>query len=323
VQGRLGLKTKLLPKRDGAKMSAIKLKVSAVFVVSGIVLAGFTAPGSVAAPKPKVLKLLWSDEFTGKKGTLPNSKTWSYDLTNSYGWGNSELEYYTQKPANVSLDGKGKLLITANRISDTSGFQVGNVPGTEKILNACPECQFTSAKIKSSKKVSFQYGRLEIRMKNPAGVGTWPAFWMLGNDLLSGNPWPECGEIDIMEARGFMPEAAFGTIHGPNFANGNFGGYGSTFNNGVPLSDDFHTFAIEWKKNQMDFYVDDNMYLSVTPKDIAPGRWVFNQEFFMILNLAMGGEFTGDIDPALNQAQMSIDYIRFYSLNGIGKVVKH
>ena len=278
---------------------------------------------AAAKPAPKLLKLLWSDEFSGTKGTVPNSKTWAYDIGNSYGWGNSELEYYTQKPANISLDGKGKLLVTATRISDSSGFQVGNVAGTEKILNSCPECQFTSAKIKTANKVGFQYGRIEIRMKNPAGVGTWPAFWMLGNDLLAGNPWPECGEIDIMEARGYMGEAAFGTIHGPNFANGNSGGFGSTFNNGAQLSDAFHTYAIEWKKNQIDFYVDDTMYLSATPKDIAPGRWVFNQEFFLILNLAMGGEFAGELDPALNQSQMSIDYIRVYSINGIGKVIKH
>jgi len=303
-------------------MRSKRQRLAASIVVSVVLVAGFATPNSEAA-QPKILKLLWSDEFAGKKGALPNAKNWAYDIGNSYGWGNSELEYYTQKPANVSTDGKGKLLITADRISDISGFQVGTAPGTEKILRSCPECQFSSAKIKTANKLGFYYGRLEIRMKNPAGVGTWPAFWMLGDDLLDGNPWPECGEIDIMEARGFMSEAAFGTIHGPNFANGNFGGYGSTFNNGVPLSDAFHTFAIEWKKNLIDFYVDDNMYLSVTPKDIAPGRWVFNQEFFLILNLAMGGEFAGELDPALTQSQMSIDYIRFYSINGVGKLVKH
>ena len=305
----------------------MKLKgyfLSGTAMALSFLLATSLVPADAAAkPAPKLLKLLWSDEFAGKKGALPNSKYWGYDIGNSYGWGNSELEYYTQKPANISLDGKGKLLITANRISDTSGLQVGTVPGTEQILNMCPECLFTSAKIKTANKVGFQYGRLEIRMKNPAGVGTWPAFWMLGDDLLDGNPWPECGEIDIMEARGYMSEAAFGTIHGPNFANGNGGGYGSTYNNGAPLSDAFHTYAIEWKKNQIDFYVDDSMYLSTTPKIIAPGRWVFNQEFFLILNLAMGGEFAGELDPALMQSQMSIDYIRFYSINGIGKVIKH
>ena len=305
----------------------MKLKgyfLSGAAMALSFLLATSLVPADAAAkPAPKLLKLLWSDEFAGKKGALPNSKYWGYDIGNSYGWGNSELEYYTQKPANISLDGKGKLLITANRISDTSGLQVGTVPGTEQILNMCPECLFTSAKIKTANKVGFQYGRLEIRMKNPAGVGTWPAFWMLGDDLLDGNPWPECGEIDIMEARGYMSEAAFGTIHGPNFANGNGGGYGSTYNNGAPLSDAFHTYAIEWKKNQIDFYVDDSLYLSATPKDIAPGRWVFNQEFFLILNLAMGGEFAGELDPALMQSQMSIDYIRFYSINGIGKVIKH
>lgn len=305
----------------------MKLKgyvLSGTAIALSFLLATSLVPADAAAkPAPKLLKLLWSDEFAGKKGTLPSSKTWNYDIGNSYGWGNSELEYYTQKPANISLDGKGKLVVTANRISDTSGFQVGTVPGTEQILNMCPECQFTSAKIKTANKLGIQYGRIEIRMKNPAGVGTWPAFWMLGDDLLDGNPWPECGEIDIMEARGYMGEAAFGTIHGPNFANGNFGGYGSTYNNGAQLSDAFHTYAIEWKKNQIDFYVDDSLYLSATPKDIAPGRWVFNQEFFLILNLAMGGEFAGDLDPALMQSQMSIDYIRVYSINGIGKVIKH
>jgi len=305
----------------------MKLKgyvLSGTAIALAFLLATSLVPADAAAkPAPKLLKLLWSDEFAGKKGALPSTKTWNYDIGNSYGWGNSELEYYTQKPANISLDGKGKLVVTANRISDTSGSQVGAVAGTEQILNMCPECQFTSAKIKSANKLGFQYGRIEIRMKNPAGAGTWPAFWMLGNDLLDGNPWPECGEIDIMEARGFMGEVAFGTIHGPNFANGNFGGYGSTYNNGAQLSDAFHTYAIEWKKNQMDFYVDDSLYLSATPKDIAPGRWVFNQEFFLILNLAMGGEFAGDLDPALMQSQMSIDYIRFYSINGIGKVIKH
>ena len=304
-------------------MRSNRRKLVSTVALSVVLIAGFAAPVSQAADQPKVLKLLWSDEFAGKKGALPNAKTWAYDIGNSYGWGNSELEYYRQKPSNVSTDGKGKLLITADRISDTSGFQVGTVPGTEKILRSCPECQFSSAKIKTANKLGFYYGRIEIRMKNPAGLGTWPAFWMLGDDSLHDNPWPECGEIDIMEARGFMSEAAFGTIHGPNFANGNFGGYGSTFNNGVPLSDAFHIFAIEWKKNRIDFYVDDNMYLSVTPKDIAPGRWVFNQEFFLILNLAMGGEFAGELDPALNQSQMSIDYIRYYSINGVGKLVKH
>lgn len=304
----------------------MKLKgyfLSGTAIALSFLLATSLVPADAAAkPAAKLLKLLWSDEFAGKKGALPNSKNWGYDIGNSYGWGNSELEYYTQKPANISLDGKGKLLITADRISDTSGLQVGTVPGTEQILNMCPECLFTSAKIKTAKKLSFQYGRMEIRMKNPAGIGTWPAFWMLGDDLLDGNPWPECGEIDIMEARGFMGEAAFGTIHGPNFANGNSGGFGSTYNNGAQLSDAFHTYAIEWKKNQIDFYVDDSMYFSVTPKDIAPGRWVFNQEFFLILNLAMGGEFAGELDPTLMQSQMSIDYIRFYSINGIGKVKK-
>ncbi|MEI6649326.1 MAG: glycoside hydrolase family 16 protein [Actinomycetes bacterium] len=301
------------------------LKRTTILLLCGAVFAAFAGavPAQAAASGPKVLKLLWSDEFAGKKGALPNPKVWNYDIGNSYGWGNSELEYYTQKPANIATDGKGHLVITANRISDQSGTAVGAVPGTDQILNICNECQFTSAKIKTANKIGFLYGRLEARMKIPTGAGTWPAFWLLGSDLLQGNPWPECGEIDVLEARGFMPEAAFGTLHGPSFVAGSGGGYGSTFNNQTSLADAFHTYAIEWKKNQVDFYVDDNLYFSATPKDVAPGRWVFNHEFFLIMNLAMGGEFAGDIDPTINKSQLAIDYIRFYSVNGVGAVLKH
>ncbi len=272
-----------------------------------------------AATKMTTYKLLWSDEFTGKKGALPNPKVWVPELGGLNQ--NGELEYYTKDSQNIGLDGSGKLVITANRIADSSLLPVSTDPKIDRMLNACPACQFTSAKIKTAGKMSFQYGRMEIRMKTPTGLGTWPAFWMLGTDLLKGIPWPDAGEIDILEQRGSMPTTAFGTLHGPGLESAG-GGYGSVYDGPNPLPNEFHLYAIEWKKNHIDFYVDDNLYFSADSKDPGAGTWVYNQPFFLILNLAMGGEFTGDLDPAMKKAQMSIDYIRYYSINGVGKVFK-
>lgn len=306
------------------KLTRISRLRSIVLILVGAIAASLliVTPGDAAsASAPKILKLLWSDEFNSKSGTLPSSKSWGYDIGNGYGWGNAELEYYTNKAANVSTDGKGKLVISANRIADAQGNAYGNTPGTEQILNSCWECQFTSAKIKTSNKLGFQYGRLEARMKVAPGEGTWPAFWLLGADLLDGNPWPECGEIDIVETRGVEPGLASAALHGPGFGKG--AGVGGTYQSTAPLSDAYHVYAIEWKKNQIDFYIDDHLITSETPASFAPGRWVFNHEFFLILNLAMGGEFAGDIDPQINRTQLFVDYIRYYSVNGVGKLLKH
>ena len=296
--------------------------------VSALVSASILATSIIAimpatisqAAAPKVLKLLWADEFNGKKGSLPSSKNWDYDIGNGYGWGNAELEYYTNKPANISTDGKGKLVISANRISDAQGNQTDNSSAATQILNSCWECQFTSAKIKTSRKVQFQYGRIEARIKVAPGEGTWPAFWMLGADLLDGNPWPECGEIDIVETRGVEPSLVSAVLHGPGYGKGP--GVGGSYQNLTPVSDAYHVYAIEWKKNKIDFYFNDRLISSETPASVNPGRWVFNQKFYLILNLAMGGEFGGAIDPAINQTQTFVDYIRYYSVDGVGKVTK-
>ena len=296
--------------------------------VSALVSASILATSIIAimpatisqAAAPKVLKLLWADEFNAKKGSLPSSKNWDYDIGNGYGWGNAEVEYYTNKPANISTDGKGKLVISANRISDAQGNQTDNSSAATQILNSCWECQFTSAKIKTSRKVQFQYGRIEARMKVAPGEGTWPAFWMLGADLLDGNPWPECGEIDIVETRGVEPSLVSAVLHGPGYGKGP--GVGGSYQNPTPVSDAYHVYAIEWKKNKIDFYFNDRLISSETPASVTPGRWVFNQKFYLILNLAMGGEFGGAIDPAINQTQTFVDYIRYYSVDGVGKVTK-
>jgi len=295
------------------------LAPTSLFVALSIALNSAVSPVADAAPK-KTLKLLWSDEFNGKKGSLPSSKTWAREIGGG-GWGNSERQYYTDKAANASMDGAGRLVITANRISNEYGEQVGVVPGTEDILNRCSECQFTSARMKTARKISFMYGRVEARIKMPQGVGTWPAFWMLGGDSIDGVPWPECGEIDIMEFRGDIPDRSTSAIHGPTTPKGS--GLGAAFMNYDSLSNDFHTYAIEWKKNSISFIVDGRVTGTFSSADTGTRGWVYNQEFFLILNLAMGGTYAGEyIDPTLNQAQVSFDYIRFYSINGVGKVIK-
>ena len=295
------------------------LAPASALVAACVGLSFMVNPVADAAPK-KTLKLLWSDEFNGKKGSAPSAKTWSREIGGG-GWGNSERQYYTDKALNAAMDGAGRLVITAKRISNEYAEQVSEDPGTEDILNRCSECQFTSARMKTARKVSFQYGRIEARMKLPQGVGTWPAFWMLGGDLLDGVPWPECGEIDIMEFRGDIPDQATSAIHGPTTPQGS--GLGARYLSVTPLSDGYHTYAIEWKKNSIDFIVDGRVNGTYTSRDTGARGWVYNQEFFIILNLAMGGTYAGEyIDPTLNQAQLNIDYIRFYSVNGVGKVIK-
>jgi beta-glucanase (GH16 family) len=295
------------------------LAPASVLLSACVGLSLMVIPAADAAPK-KTLKLLWSDEFNGKKGSAPSAKTWSREIGGG-GWGNSERQYYTDKALNASMDGAGRLVITAKRISNEYAEQVSEDPGTEDILNRCSECQFTSARMKTARKVSFQYGRIEARMKLPQGIGTWPAFWMLGGDLLDGVPWPECGEIDIMEFRGDIPDQATSAIHGPTTPQGS--GLGARYLSVTPLSDGYHTYAIEWKKNSIDFIVDGRVNGTYTSRDTGARGWVYNQEFFIILNLAMGGTYAGEyIDPYLNQAQLNVDYIRFYSVNGVGKVIK-
>ena len=295
------------------------LAPASVLVAACVGLSFMVNPVADAAPK-KTLKLLWSDEFNGKKGTAPSAKTWSREIGGG-GWGNSERQYYTDKALNAAMDGAGRLVITAKRISNEYAEQVSEDPGTEDILNRCSECQFTSARMKTARKVSFQYGRIEARLKLPQGIGTWPAFWMLGGDLLDGVPWPECGEIDIMEFRGDIPDQATSAIHGPTTPQGS--GLGARYLSMAPLSDGYHTYAIEWKKNSIDFIVDGRVNGTYTSQDTGARGWVYNQEFFIILNLAMGGTYAGEyIDPYLNQAQLNVDYIRFYSVNGVGKVIK-
>jgi beta-glucanase (GH16 family) len=233
--------------------------------------------------------LVWSDEFEGDSLSRPDSTKWTFDLGNGDGgWGNQELQSYTNSPQNVSLDGAGNLIIRA--------ISVGN--------------SFTSARLKTQGLYSQKYGRFEARLKTPYGPGLWPAFWMLGDNITE-VPWPKCGEIDIMELRGQSPHMIAGTIHGPGYSGGN------PITKSYALPNDrfdtkFHVFAIEWDEDKIDFFVDDFLYQRIE-KESVPGTWVYDQSFFMILNIAVGGNYVGFPTSETPFPQtMTVDYVRAY-----------
>jgi len=179
-------------------------------------------------------------------------------------------------------------------------------------------CSWLSSKIVTLNKVGFKYGRIAARIKVPAGGGTWPAFWTLGSDI-NVHPWPACGELDVMEAVGNSPRTLWGTPHGPVSGGG---GRGSTIDLPTNLSDNYHVFALDWFSDHLTWYVDGVPYYTYT-KTAAGADWVFDKENYIILNLAMGGGMGGTISPSLNSATMSVDWVRVYSVDGVGEVINH
>lgn len=233
-------------------------------------------------------QLVWSDEFNGSAGELPNESKWDFDLGNNGGWGNQELENYTKNPENVSLDGKGNLVITAIKTGNT----------------------YTSARVKTQGKFTQAYGRFEARLKTPYGPGIWPAFWMLGANVGEVG-WPMCGEIDIMELKGQQPNIIHGTIHGPGYSAGN--ALSSTYALRFGRFDqEYHIFALEWTPDQLDFYCDGYLYKRITKQDV-PGQWVYDHPFFLILNVAVGGNYVGfPTEQTPFPQKMTIDYVKVY-----------
>ncbi|HVZ81237.1 MAG TPA: malectin domain-containing carbohydrate-binding protein [bacterium] len=243
----------------------------------------------------------WSDEFNQVDNSSPNGATWGYD-TGCSGWGNAEWENYTNSNQNsyVASDAActdGKCLIV--KAINTGGGS----------------CGYTSARLLTSGKKTFQYGWIEARMKLPYGQGIWPALWMLGTNIGSVG-WPTCGEIDIMENIGNAADQgnSHGTIHGPGYSGG--AGISSTYTlpGGAKFKDGYHTFAVNWQVNQLDFYVDDILYATRTPASIPAGTtWVYNQPFFLLLNLAVGGGWPGYPDgTTVFPQEYRVDYIRVY-----------
>jgi beta-glucanase (GH16 family) len=267
-------------------------------VVPVCALVGIAGCGHQSSYGPKNYTLSWHDEFNGPDQSLPDHSKWTYD-TGGGGWGNHELEYYTDRPENAHIE-NGNLVITA-RQEPYSGS------------NGVPR-NYTSARLKTQSLFAQAYGRFEARIKIPAGHGMWPAFWLLGENFPSAG-WPQCGEIDIMENIGKEPGSVHGSLHGP-VANAPASDITAAFHlpPGKNFSDDFHVYAVEWEPAAVRFYADSTLYATFTPQAPGGGPWVFDHPFFIILNLAVGGDWPGDPDSSTKFPQtMLVDYVRVYT----------
>ena len=259
----------------------------------------------VTPSTPAAWTLAWSDEFDGAAGSRVDAAKWGHDLGDGCGngicgWGNNEKEYYTDATENVSLDGQGHLQIVARQAPAGLTCYYG-------------ACRYTSGKITTRGKMNAAPGRVEARLKLPAGQGLWPAFWMLGSGFPSVS-WPACGELDIMENKGSTPSATSSAIHGPGYSGNTPFAHLNQLPGGA-LSSDFHTYAVEWDGESVRFSVDSAVHYSVARTDLLQyGSSVISQPYFVILNLAVGGQFDGDPSSnAIFPATMLVDWVRVYS----------
>ena len=282
-----------------SRSALLRRNASAAALIWAVLAAGcgsdqatVTAPDPVPIPEIEGWELVWHDEFDGDAIDLTN---WTYDI-GGWGWGNGEAQYYTSRPKNARVE-NGLLVIEAHQ---------------EKYENS----YYTSARMLTKGLREFKYGRFEARLKVPSGAGLWPAFWMLGAhfDRHSDDPqnhWPFVGEIDIMEYVGREPDLILGTIHGPGYA----GAVGLTRWNrqDYPIADDYHTYAVEWDYEGITWFYDGEPYYTLTRDATGNREWVFDHEFFMILNLAVGGQFPGPIALDLEfPVALYVDHVRVW-----------
>jgi beta-glucanase (GH16 family) len=262
-----------------------------------IVEASAAAQSSARQAAASAWKLVWSDEFNGPNGSAVDPSKWVTE-TGGGGWGNDELEYYTNRLDNAfQQDGNLVIKVLLEKY-------IGSDDATRN---------YTSARLKTLGKFSQTYGRFEARIKIPRGQGIWPAFWMLGDDIEKSG-WPACGEIDIMENIGKEPALVHGTIHGPGYSGAK--GIGSPYGlqGGERFADDFHIFAVEWEPHAIHFYVDEHLYATRTAAELPKGtKWVYDHPFFLLLNVAVGGGWPGSPDESTVLPQtMLVDYVRVY-----------
>ena len=245
--------------------------------------------------------LVWRDEFSGPDGSAPDPKKWMYDIgVGGDGWGNRELEYYTDLAQNVRIR-RGNLVITALKEKFTGGDGVTR--------------DYTSTRLKTQGLFAQTYGRFEARIKIPRGQGIWPAFWMLGDDIDSAG-WPKCGEIDIMENIGKEPGTLHGSLHGPSMTAGTSDATQIiALPAGQMLAADFHLYAVEWEPDVVRFYLDETLYATFKKSEWpAGGHWVFDHPFFLLLNVAVGGDWPGPPDSTtVFPQEMLVDYVRVYA----------
>jgi beta-glucanase (GH16 family) len=241
--------------------------------------------------------LVWSDEFDGPAGTPIDPDAWEPEI-GGHGWGNEELQYYTGGTENASLDGGGNLAIRVRRVDRHLRARYGG-------------CEYTSARVISKDRVAFTYGLVRARIRLPGGRGVWPAFWLLGQNIDQVG-WPLCGEIDLMENFGRDPALVHGTVHGPGYSG--VAGITASHHAGASLADDFHVYSVSWEPGRIRWYVDEDLYSTVTPADLQGKPWVFDHDFFLLVNVAVGGTLPGAPDRSVTFPRaMLVDYVRVYT----------
>jgi beta-glucanase (GH16 family) len=273
--------------RPNPKRGRAAARLAIPLLALAVLATGTACAKKTTAPQ---YELVWQDEFDGPANQSPNPANWGYDVGTD--WGNAQLEYDTARPENVSLDGAGNLDITARQ---------------ESWLGQ----NYTSGRIQTRGKFEQAGGKFEARMRLPSGRGMWPAFWLLGNNIGSVG-WPQCGEVDIMEYRGQEPTLVHGSLHGPGYSGG--AALTRTYNAPFPLDGGFHVYTLEWTSSKVTWALDGVVYSTITPSNVpAGGTWVFNHPFFIVLDLAVGGNFVGspDAGTAFPQA-LQVDYVRVY-----------
>lgn len=259
---------------------------------------------AASPPDPPGWSLAWSDEFDGPAGAPPDASKWNREIGGD-GWGNGQLEYDTNSTSNAALDGQGRLVITS-RYENPGGYQCwyGN-------------CVLTSARLDTANHFSQAYGRFEIRTQIPRGMGLWPSFWLLGNDIMTVG-WPQAGEIDVMENNGKEPGLNYGSLHGPvePCCNHLFRSATYSLPPGQAFADGYHTFTLDWSPTALTWYVDGNPYETRTVAEVPSGEWVFNHPFVLVLETAVGGTWPGYPDSTtFFPQQMLVDYVRVYQPN--------
>jgi beta-glucanase (GH16 family) len=246
---------------------------------------------------------VWGDEFDGAAGSPVDDTKWAYDTgdgcsQNICGWGNNEKEYYTTAADNISLNGNGQLVIVAHPTTGVTCYYGA--------------CRYTSAKITTRGKMVASPGRVEARIKLPTGQGLWPAFWLLGSTCPQ-TPWPDCGELDIMENKGSQPTTTSSAVHGPGYSGQTPFAHANVLSAGS-VADNFHTYAVQWDSTHVFFFVDDALHYQVTRGGVEQyGRSILGYSFIVILDLAVGGHFDGDpASDAIFPATMTVDYVRVF-----------
>ncbi len=241
--------------------------------------------------------LTWADEFNAPAGTPPDPAKWNI-VTGGKGFGNDELETYTARPSNIQQQ-DGNLVITARK---------EDLIGPDGVAR-----NYTSARINTQKHFTQKYGRFEARIKLPSGQGIWPAFWMLGDDHDSAH-WPDCGEIDILETIG-ETNAIHSTIHGKGYSGSKSISTKFTLPAGQQVDTDFHLYSVEWSPTDIKFFFDDHLIVERTPASLPPNtKWAFDHPFYLLLNLAVGGNWPGNPDATtVFPQQMLVDYVRVYT----------